>query len=225
MVSAMLSATGRSTRAACGGGAATDPMVDRRYGLAVVAAVIVLAISGAAGLPMALALAGVLVGVPGLRRRRLARVERNAIERELAGLLALLRLACGSGLGTRAGLAAVAPWVPGLLGSELAAVTRRVERGRPLVAELDSLAVRWGGVLGPLCRALLSAERYGAPLLPMLERLDTEATAAARRRQDEAIRRLPVRLLMPLGCTILPAFVLLAVVPLVAASVTSLAGS
>lgn len=223
MVGSWLLVIGHSIRSAFGAG--SDPAADRRVGIAAVSAAGLVGLAGGEALPLSLALVGLTVGIPGLRRRRAARAERDAVERELVSLLALLRLACGAGLGTRAGLAAVAPWVPGVLGDELTALTRRVERGRPLIAELDSLALRWGGVLAPTCRGLLGSERHGAPLMPVLARLDEEASATARRRQEEAIRGLPVRLLLPLACTILPAFVLLAVVPLVASTVATIAGS
>ena len=60
------------------------------------------------------------------------------------------------------------------------------------------------------------------PLVPGLERAGLELRLARRRRAEEAARRLPVRLLAPLLTCVLPAFVLLTVVPLLVAALRSL---
>ena len=64
--------------------------------------------------------------------------------------------------------------------------------------------------------------RYGVPLAPGLERLGLELRLDRRRRVEEDIRRVPLRLLAPLLCCVLPAFGLLTVVPLLVASLRSL---
>ena len=64
----------------------------------------------------------------------------------------------------------------------------------------------------------------GAPVAQRLRRL---ATASRQRQQDELLRKvrgLSVRAVVPLGVCFLPAFLLLAVVPLVASLATGLAG-
>jgi hypothetical protein len=68
-------------------------------------------------------------------------------------------------------------------------------------------------VLAPLADALLASDRLGAPVAPALARLATEQRIAARRRSEVHARRVPVRLLFPLVFLVLPAFVLLTVVP------------
>ncbi len=62
----------------------------------------------------------------------------------------------------------------------------------------------------------------GSRWSPVLERLSVEARMVRRRRAEEAARRLPVQLLFPLVLCVLPAFVLLAVVPLLLAAVPQL---
>jgi tight adherence protein C len=57
---------------------------------------------------------------------------------------------------------------------------------------------------------------------PALERLGAELKLDRRRRAEEEARRVPVRLLGPLVACILPAFGLLTVVPLLAASLKAL---
>ncbi len=74
----------------------------------------------------------------------------------------------------------------------------------------------------PLVDALAEHDRYGTPLGPSLARAAVEARARRRRHAEEAARRLPVTLLFPLVLTTLPAFFLLAIVPLLAGSLGSL---
>ena len=64
--------------------------------------------------------------------------------------------------------------------------------------------------------------RYGVPLLPALERTSLELRLDRRRAAEVEARRVPVRLLFPLVTCVLPAFALLTVVPLLAASLDAL---
>ena len=72
-------------------------------------------------------------------------------------------------------------------------------------------------MLRPLADALLASDRLGAPVGPVLARLAAEERTALRRRAEAHARRVPVRLLFPLVFLVLPAFVLLTVVPGLAA--------
>ncbi len=60
---------------------------------------------------------------------------------------------------------------------------------------------------------LSAALRSGTPVVEALQRLADAERARRRRRTQERVRRLPVTLLLPLVCLVLPAFVLLAIVP------------
>ena len=81
------------------------------------------------------------------------------------------------------------------------------------LGEVASAAPR----LRPLTDALLASDRLGAPVAPILSRLAAEERGALRRRAEAHARRVPVRLLFPLVFLVLPAFVLLTVVPGLAA--------
>ena len=59
------------------------------------------------------------------------------------------------------------------------------------------------------------------PIAPVLERLAEEARSERRRAADAAARQLPVRLAAPLVVCTLPAFVLLAIVPLLIGAFSS----
>ena len=83
-------------------------------------------------------------------------------------------------------------------------------------AALDD-AARSTPALRPVADALLASDRLGAPVGPVLARLAEEERTALRRRAEANARRIPVRLLFPLVFLVLPAFVLLTVVPGLAA--------
>ena len=93
--------------------------------------------------------------------------------------------------------------------------------GEPLADALGRLA-DLGPAVRPLAAALVAAERDGAAIGDRLERLALDARLGHRRRAEEAARRLPVQLLFPLVGCVLPAFGLLTVVPLLAASMPHL---
>ena len=185
---------------------------------------------------LAVGVAALAVGVWGLRRRS-ARRRRNGgawsapggrrRRRELAAAVAeavpLLQLAVQSGL-TRPGVVdghrALVAGRAGRRGS-----TARSPAARP-ACRWPTRSTSWADRLGrgvlPLTTVLAAADRYGAPLGGPLERLGGELRLQRRRQLETAARRLPVMLLFPLVAGVLPAFVCLAVVPLVASSLQGL---
>lgn len=80
----------------------------------------------------------------------------------------------------------------------------------------------WKRSAAPLADSFAAADRYGQPLAPVLERLADEARQHRRRQADTLARQLPVRMSLPLVLCTLPSFVLLAVVPLLLAALSSL---
>jgi pilus assembly protein TadC len=151
------------------------------------------------------------------RRRRLRR-----FQDELPDVVDLLVLAVGAGLTVPLALDAVARRGSGTLAAELGNVVAASRRGHRIADALEALLDRIGEPVRPLVAALVSSERYGAPLGAGLERLADEVRAARRRRADEAARKVPVKLLFPLVVCILPAFALLTVAPLIASALRSL---
>jgi pilus assembly protein TadC len=92
-----------------------------------------------------------------------------------------------------------------------------VEEGARLVEALEAIA-RQSPDLCPLVDILLASERLGAPAGPALRRLAAETRAEARRAGTAWARTVPVRLLFPLVFLVLPAFLLLAVAPVLLAA-------
>ena len=105
------------------------------------------------------------------------------------------------------------------------AFEHRLRRGGAFADALAAFADEIGGAAVVMAEAMATADRYGLPLAPVLDRLVDEARAERRRHAAEAARRLPVALSFPLVACCLPAFVLLAVVPAVLGAVGALGKS
>lgn len=73
----------------------------------------------------------------------------------------------------------------------------------------------------PLVDALVDTERDGLPPRELFERLADEAKTQRRRDADQRLRALPVQLALPLVGCVLPAYVLLAVIPLLVGQFSS----
>jgi tight adherence protein C len=190
----------------------------RRLLTALLAAVVALPV-----VPVLAPVAGLAVWVGSvvrLRRRR-ARDHRLVL-RELPEAIDLLSLAVAAGANVPAAVHEAADRVEGRLGLALRDVRRQIELGRRCADVLEELPRLVGEDIRPLVAVLTSSERYGTPLQASLDRLTAELRSERRRRSEAAARRVPVRLLFPLVCCILPAFALLTVVPLLAGSLGAL---
>ena len=101
------------------------------------------------------------------------------------------------------------------------AAMHRLETGGTVASaliELDAL----GEAYTPLIEVLRAGHQRGAPVLDALDRIAETARDRRRRNAEARARRLPVTMLFPLVMCTLPAFGLLAVVPLLVASLTDL---
>jgi pilus assembly protein TadC len=145
------------------------------------------------------------------------RREREEAAREFPHLVALLSATLRAGAAPLDGLATVTAALPG-------AAARRVE---PLLAgarfggSLGSLdpagqALADDEVLAPLVRTLARAERSGSSIVEAVERLADELEAEAGAAAEDAARQVGVAAAVPLGVCLLPAFLLIGIVPTVA---------
>lgn len=190
---------------------------DRRAGMTALAGGALLPLSP----PLAVAVVAGAVLVPIASARSARRRRDGDLDDQVPDVVDLLALTTAAGLPVSAALRAIGDRPGGPLGTALSEAASRVALGGTTAEALDVLA-RAGPPVRPLVDALVQHDRYGAPLLPALDRVAIEARARRRRRAEEAARRLPVTLLFPLVLTTLPAFVLLTVVPLLAGSLGSL---
>jgi len=167
------------------------------------------------------ALAGGSTLVPVFRERARLRRRRAVVAGAVPELVDLLRLAVAAGLSVHQVLDVVLERAPSPFVDALREVRRRIRLGVRLGDALDALEP-FGEPVRPLVAALRAAAFDGVPLAPALERVASDARLQRRRAAETAARRLPVQLLLPLVLCVLPAFGLLAIVPLVVVSVQSL---
>jgi tight adherence protein C len=182
------------------------------------------------GLAVALAVAPPLAPMAGVtwwctRRVRVARqraAQERAIRRALPDLVDLLRLATTAGMTLAIAHPSVAPHVPPPVGPALLTADAQARLGRLRADALLEALTPLGDRAHALAHVLVDHLRYGVPLLPGLERAGLELRLDRRRAAEQDARRVPVRLLAPLVTCVLPAFALLTVVPLLAASLEAL---
>ena len=160
---------------------------------------------------------GVVVRVLSTFRVRRGRQGADArLSRELPVALDLLGVAVGAGCTPYLAVEVAARWSPAPLAAAFDDVLASCALGLDFASSLDATA-RATPRLRPLADALLATDRLGVPVGPVLARLAEEDRTALRRAAEAHARRIPVRLLFPLVFLVLPAFVLLTVVPGLAA--------
>lgn len=177
-------------------------------------------VSGPAGVPAGL-VAGWLTwrlvarAEPPVSRRR-----REAMARDLPGLVHLLATALESGCDVGEAVRLVCDVLPGPAADALAPVPARLALGvdpgeawRPVVDDAS---------LAPLGRAMVRAQRSGSSVTGEVARLAEELGERARLRVEERARTVGVKAAVPLGVCLLPSFVLVGIVPLVVGLLTSL---
>ncbi len=153
---------------------------------------------------------------PGQRRRR------ERIRSDLPHVVGLLAAAVHSGLPPSDALALVCVALPGPAADVLAPLPPRIAVGMAPAEVWGSLGAE--PALAPLGRTLARSARTGEPVAEALERLGRELAARSRAEVEDAARRVGVRAAVPLGLCLLPAFLLVGVVPVVAGLVGALGG-
>jgi Flp pilus assembly protein TadB len=174
------------------------------------------------GVPLGLAAALAVVVVRRWRAQRAARRRDALVRRHLPDVVELLAAAVDAGCTLAVAIPLLAPLAPEPFGTALAAVARRQRHGERVADALGTLADRLGAPVVSVVAALAGCERNGLPLAPTLARLAADARNDRRRQAEAAARALPVRLSFPLVLCLLPAFVLLGIVPAMAPAIQGL---
>jgi tight adherence protein C len=155
-------------------------------------------------------------------RRAAARRTRRA-DREVPLMLDLLAAAASSGLSGQLALGAVVDAVEGPLADELAGALRAVDLGARWRDELQMVAERLD--LQDLRRAigvLTRSDALGSSLVESLGTIAKDAREARRSATTERARKAPVKMLFPLVFLVLPAFLLLTVMPVLLSTLRSI---
>lgn len=177
-------------------------------------------VGGTAGAVAGLVAAVVVHVVAARAEPRDVRREREAVRRDLPALVLLLATALRSGAATGAAARQVSSALQGPAAARLAGAADRLALGVDPVKVWSELAADPG--LAPLGRALARAERSGAPVAAVVERLADDLAATGRAEVEQRARSVGVRAAVPLGLCLLPAFLLLGIVPLVASLLAGL---
>jgi tight adherence protein C len=200
--------------------------VDEVAGAKVLGPVVILAVALLA--PGSLVLLGVPFAilasrVPELVLARAARRRRLAASREVPLFLDLLAVTTSAGLPPQLAVEVATEPLRGPLGEELRGAVGRVDLGRRWRDEIATSTSRLGHHdLGRAIRLLLRTQRLGTSLADEMSRLAADVREGARMRAVERARTAPVKMLFPLVFLILPAFLLLTVVPILLTTVRSI---
>jgi tight adherence protein C len=154
---------------------------------------------------------------------RRARRRRAAADAEVPQLLDLLAAASTAGLAGPLALRRATAALRGPLGEELRRAIEAVDLGARWREELARCAERVGSAdLRRAVAVLARTERLGTPLSSASAELAGRVRAARRAAAAERARKAPVKMLFPLVLLILPAFLLLTVVPVLITTVRSI---
>jgi tight adherence protein C len=167
--------------------------------------------------PVAAALLG-LAGfrLPDFLLARRAAALRSTMSRAVPELLDVVAVCVTAGLTPRLALERAVDTVPDPLSTGLVRARTAVYLGGSWRDALRSLAERAGlAEVRQLAVTLERSDRLGTPVAEHLRELARGVRAARRAMEEERARRAPVFMLFPLVFLILPAFVLVAVVPAV----------
>jgi tight adherence protein C len=175
------------------------------------------------GLFLAPVLCVIGLRLPAIFEHRAWRRRRAAMDAQIPQLLDLLAAASSAGLSGQLALRRAVDALGGPLAGELAEVLDAVDLGARWRDELAAAAERLE--LPDLRRtvaALSRTETLGASLADSTAELAASVRAARRAAVTERARTAPVKMLFPLVFLVLPAFLLLTVVPVLLTTVQSI---
>jgi len=161
--------------------------------------------------------------IGGSRLRRAVRGRLTAADREIPQLLDLLAAGATAGLAGQLALVRACSGLRGPLADEIEASLRAVELGRRWRDELVALVERLRlPDLRRVVAVLTRTEMLGTPLTESLIDLAADVRAARAAAASERARKAPVKMLFQLVFLVLPAFLLLTVVPVLLSTIRSL---
>lgn len=177
-------------------------------------------LGGTPGLVAGLVGAGAVWVVLGRTEDPEVRRRREQLAGDLPVAVDLLSACLAAGAAPEQALVTVGGALGGPVGEEFELIHHRLAVGMP--ARQVWLAVGRHPQLGPLGRAVDRAAESGASIADGVRRLAAELRESARAEVEARARAVEVKAAAPLGICLLPAFVLLGVVPMVVGIFTSM---
>jgi Flp pilus assembly protein TadB len=149
-----------------------------------------------------------------------AKRRRRELEDDLPLAVHLLGACLRAGSAIGPALETVSAALPGAVADELMGIAARLDLGADPATVWA--AVAQDSQLGPLGSALMRAHGSGASVVTVIDRLSADLRSGTRDRITARARTVEVRAAAPLGLCLLPAFLLLGVVPMTAGLFSSL---
>lgn len=146
---------------------------------------------------------------------------REDVRRDLPHVVDLFAATLRAGTAPGEGVAVVCAALPGAAADRLAVVVARLGLGVDPVRVWESLAE--DPDLSSLGRTVARSQATGASVVTAVERLAGDLARSSRAEVEERARAVGVKAALPLGLCLLPAFLLIGIVPLVAGLLTTLA--
>lgn len=173
--------------------------------------------------PLAPLLAAAAARLPEIRLRRAVAARRRRADAELPLLLDLLAAAASAGLTAQLALRAAVDATEGPLAEGFARALAAVDLGGRWRDELGRVPDRFGSPeLRRAVGALTRSDALGAELSEQLTTIAADTRESRRARVTERARKAPVKMLFPLVFLVLPAFLLLTVVPVLLTTLQSI---
>lgn len=161
--------------------------------------------------------------IPSLAGANPDRARAEAADAELPQLFDAIAACSAAGLATPLALRRSVEAIEGPLAEEVQAALQSIDLGRRWRDELGALADRLQ--LSDLRRAVATLRRsevLGTSLAKAINGVADQVRAARRDRASDRARRAPVKMLFPLIFLVLPAFLLLTVVPVLLSTLRSI---
>jgi tight adherence protein C len=200
--------------------------VDVMVASGAVAALTVVAVGiavGGVGLVLALVVAAAALRAPVFVVARAARRRTRAVDRDVPLLLDVVALASYAGLPPPAALRRAVAVIDGPLAAELSSALEDVDLGSRWRERLQRLSADLGVPdLERTVSVLVRADAIGSPSAEPISILADEIRSSRRAAAGERARKAPVQMLFPLVFLVLPAFLLLTVVPVLVATLGSI---
>lgn len=177
-------------------------------------------VGGVVGAAAGVVMAVVVHRLVGAREPAGVTRRREAVARSLPQVVDLLAVTLASGAAPSRALALVADAVEGPVVDDLRAAEHSLGLGRDPAKVWRDLSRQPG--LSALGRTMARAVETGASVSSALSRLAEDLSASTRLDAESKARAVGVRAAVPLGLCLLPAFVLIGIVPLVAGTASAL---
>jgi tight adherence protein C len=187
------------------------------------ACAIVVVFLGEAGLLVAPIVSVAAFRLPDFLLGRSLRRRERRLDAEIPQLLDVLAAGTAAGLSAQLALQRSVPALRGPLADELASLLDAVALGGRWRVELAALSNKMNiPDLRRAANAITRTEMLGVSLADTLRDLAADVRAARRATATERARKAPVKMLFPLVFMILPAFLLLTVVPVLLSTLRSI---